>query len=121
MRDYRSSIRAVGWIIALSIVVLSLVPGRLRPHVLPNNYLEHFVAYLSIGCVFAAGYPARSHRIILGIMLAVGAGALEVAQLFIAGRTSSVEDFAAGVVGAWLGLGLPFVMQRLFGRQSNPA
>ena len=121
MRDHRSAIRIIGWLIALSIVVISLVPGSLRPRVLSNNYMEHFIAYVFIGCVFAAGYPALGQRIVLGIMLAVGAGSLEVAQLFIVGRTSSVGDFAAGVVGAWLGLGLPLLMQRLFGRPIHPA
>jgi len=43
--------RIIGWLAVLSIVVLSLVPGRLRPHVLSNNYEEHFVAYIVVGGV----------------------------------------------------------------------
>jgi len=110
------AIRVIGWVLVLSVVVLSLVPGRLRPHVLPSNHEEHFIAYVVVGLFLGVSYPALRQRLILGIMLAIGAASLETAQLFIVGRTSSVEDFMASILGAWIGLLLSSFAQRLLDR-----
>lgn len=114
-----AAIRLIGWLAVLSVIILSLVPASYRPHVLPNNYAEHFVAYIVVGYLLASGYPALGQRLVLGAMLGIGAGSLEIAQLFIAGRISSVGDFAAGVSGALIGLNLSSVVRRLFGRLSK--
>ena len=105
------AIRVIGWVL-----VLSLVPGRFRPHVLPSNHEEHFIAYVVVGLFLGVSYPALRQRLILGIMLAIGAASLETAQLFIVGRTSSVEDFMASILGAWIGLLLSSFAQRLLDR-----
>lgn len=98
------AIRITGWLAILLVVTLSLVPGNLRPHILPNNYEEHFLAYAVVSYLLAMGYPTIGRRVVVGVMLAIGAGSLEIAQLFIAGRTASVADFAASVLGACIGL-----------------
>jgi VanZ family protein len=90
----------------MSTVIISLVPGNLRPHVLSSSYEEHCLAYIVVGCLLGVGRPTFRQRLILGSMLAIAAGSLEIAQLFIAGRTASVADFAASVLGAWIGLTL---------------
>jgi VanZ family protein len=90
----------------MSIVIVSLVPGNLRPQVLSNSYEEHCLAYIVVGCLLGMGRPAFRQRLVLGAMLAIAAGSLEIAQLFIAGRTASVADLAASVLGAWIGLTL---------------
>ncbi|MEW6642049.1 MAG: hypothetical protein AB1586_16205 [Pseudomonadota bacterium] len=113
-------LRTGGWLAVLAVVVVSLLPGSLRPHVLPNNYEEHFAAYLITGCILGAGYPGPRLRLLFAAALAVGAGALELSQVFIAGRTASIADFAAGVAGGWLGLHLPYLVDRLSGRGSRP-
>ena len=110
------AIRVIGWVLVLSVVVLSLVPGRFRPHVLPSNHEEHFIAYVVVGLFLGVSYPALRQRLILGILLAIGAASLETAQLFIVGRTSSVEDFMASILGAWTGLLLSSLAQRLLDR-----
>jgi hypothetical protein len=116
-----STTRIIGWVSVLSVVVLSLVPGRFRPHVLPSNHEEHFIAYVVVGSFLGISYPALRQRLILGIMLAIGAALLEAAQLFIVGRTSSVEDFVASAMGAWTGLLLSSLAQRLLDRGSKAA
>ncbi len=113
--------RVIGWVSVLSVVVLSLVPGRFRPHVLPNNYEEHFIAYVVVGCLLGVSYPAPRQRLILGMMLTIGAASLETAQLFIVGRTSSVEDFMASILGAWTGLLLSSLAQWLLDRLTKAA
>ena len=107
------ALRAIGLISVLSVVVLSLVPGRFRPHVLPSNHEEHFIAYAVAGCVLGAGLPAPRQAGILGVLLAIGAASLETAQIFIVGRTASIEDLMASILGAWAGLVLSPFAQRL--------
>jgi VanZ family protein len=101
-----AAIRITGWLAVLLVVIMSLVPGNLRPHVLPNNYEEHCLAYVVVSYLLAMANPTIGRRVALGVMLAIGAGLLEIAQLFIVGRTASVADFAAGVLGACIGLTL---------------
>jgi len=102
-------------------MVLSLVPGRFRPHVLPSNYEEHFIAYVVVGCLLGMSYPAPRQRLILGIVLAVCAASLEAAQHFVAGRTPGVNDLMASSLGAWTGLLLSIPAQRLLDRISRVA
>jgi VanZ family protein len=100
------AIRAAGWLAAMSVVIISLVPGSLRPHVLSSSYEEHCLAYIAVGCLLGLGRTSFRQRVVIGSLLVVAAGSLEIAQLFIAGRTASVADFAASVLGAWVGLTL---------------
>ena len=39
-----------------TIIVLSVMPGNMRPHVLGNDYYEHFAAYFITGGLLAIGY-----------------------------------------------------------------
>jgi VanZ family protein len=110
--------RALGWLAVLSIMVLSLVPGRARPHILPNSYEEHFAAYVVASALLAMAYPALRQRVWLGAMLCVGAASFEVAQLHIAGRTSSVVDLVASVAGVFAGVALSLVVGRVYERLS---
>lgn len=107
------AVRVVGWVAVLSVVVLSLVPGRFRPHVLPSNHEEHFIAYVVVGCLLGTSYPASRQRLILAILLAVGAASLESAQLLVVGRTASIEDLMSSIFGAWTGLVLSPIAQWL--------
>jgi len=111
-------LRMAGWLAVVTVVVLSLLPGSVRPHVLSNNYEEHFVAYLATGCLLGAGYPGLRPRLLLAIALTIAAGSLELAQFFVAGRTASVADLAASAAGAWLGFNLPHLAYRLYRRRS---
>jgi VanZ family protein len=106
-------LRAIGCLAVLSVAIVSLVPGNLRPHILASGREEHFLAYFVTSCLLAAGFRVRRRRIALGIGLTLCAGAFEVAQTIIAGRTASAADFAAGACGIWIGLYLPFAIRRL--------
>lgn len=100
----RSAFRVAGWLAVLAIVVLSVVPGQLRPDVLGEKHIEHLAAYLGAALILAAGYPRRLHLLLIGVLLSVCSGALEIVQLWIHGRTSSAADFAASSLGAWIGV-----------------
>ena len=96
---------------ALTIVVLSVVP--MRPHILGNDYLEHFIAYFVTASLLALGYPHPMHLLSSGVLLAIGAGLLEFVQLWIPSRTGNFDGFASSAVGAWMGLLFTVVVRRL--------
>jgi VanZ family protein len=89
---------------ALITIVLSVMPGKLRPHVLGNDYLEHVIAYFVTGGLLAVGYPRPLQWLSSGVLLAICAGALELIQLRIPGRTSSFGGFVTAAAGAWIGI-----------------
>jgi VanZ family protein len=100
------AIRVAGWFAVLVIIVLSVMPGQLRPDVLGEKHIEHLAAYAGTAMLLAIGYPGRAPWIKIGILLSLCSGILEIVQLGISGRTSSVADFVASSLGAWIGVGV---------------
>jgi VanZ family protein len=98
-----TAIRLAGWFAVLLIIVLSVVPGQLRPDVLGEKHVEHLTAYMGTAMLLASGYPGRSQSITIGILLSLSSGILEIVQLGISGRSSSTTDFVASSLGAWSG------------------
>ncbi len=95
--------RVSAWPAVLVIIVLSVVPGSMRPHVLGNDRAEHFIAYLITGSLFAIGHLRPLQLMWSGLLLTICAASLELVQLFIPGRLASSLDFAASCGGAWIG------------------
>ena len=93
------------------ILYLSLVPGTLRPHSGVSGHLEHFIAYAGTGALFAASGRRRLALMGAAIGLSWLSGAVEIAQLWIPGRTGEVAGFVWSSAGAALGL---LVGQRLW-------
>jgi VanZ family protein len=98
------AIRVAGWFAVLVIIILSVVPGQLRPDVMGEKHIEHLTAYMGTAMLLAAGYPERSQSIKIGILLSLCSAILEIVQLGISGRSSSVADFAGSSLGAWIGV-----------------
>ena len=97
--------RTGAWLTAFTIIVLSAVPGKMRPHVLGNDYFEHFLAYFATGSLLAIGYQRPMQLLSSGVLLATCAGLLECIQLWIPGRTASVGGFTtAGRTKQHIGL-----------------
>lgn len=96
--------RVAAWLALLTIIVLSVVPGNMRPHILGNDGAEHFAAYLIAGGLFAIGYQRRVQVLSSGVLLAICAGSLEFVQLWIPGRTASADGFEVSTIGAGIGL-----------------
>jgi hypothetical protein len=113
-------IRAGAWLAVLTIIVLSVVPGNLRPHVLGNDYFEHLAAYVIASSLLALGFPRPMQQLASWTLLATCAGVLELAQRSIPGRTASIGEFATGVFGAGLGIVAIFVIRLALGRTSAP-
>lgn len=98
------AIRVASWLAVLVIIILSVTPGQLRPDVLGEKHLEHLTAYMGTAMLLATGYPGRSQSIKIGVLLSLCSVILEIVQLGISGRSSSVADFAASSLGAWVGV-----------------
>jgi VanZ family protein len=97
-------IRTGAWLALAIIAVLSALPGDMRPEVIADGRYEHFAAYFIAGLLLGLGYPRPGQMLVSGLLLAIGAGALEAAQLWIPGRTASAEDLAISTLGAWSAL-----------------
>ena len=100
------ALRTTGWIGVAMIVVLSLVPGWARPHNqlgLPGEY-EHLVAYMLTAGTLGLAYRKATIRVLLLTLLVICAALLEIAQIWVPGRTAQLIDFGASSIGAGGGL-----------------
>jgi VanZ family protein len=100
-------LRFTGLLGVAAIAVLSLLPGDARPDLgsyVPGQ-LNHFLAYVVTASMLASGNRSRTHVINILLGLIAYAGLLEIAQLWIPGRTSRLSDFVVSALGALIGLG----------------
>jgi hypothetical protein len=101
-----STFRTAGWIGLAVIVVLSLVPGRARPHNalgLPGEY-EHLLAYMLTAGALGLAYQKATIRAALLTLLVICAAFLEIGQIWVPGRTGQLIDFGASSIGVGGGL-----------------
>ena len=112
MKKVMMRARVGAWLAVLSIIVLSVVPGDLRPQVLANDHQEHFLAYFISGSLLAVGYPRWIQVLGSGVLLVLCTASLEFVQLWIPGRDASIGDLKASAIGAWIGLLAVVVVSR---------
>jgi hypothetical protein len=93
----------VAYVGLFGIVILSLVPGSWRPHIMDPR-LEHFAAYALAGLAFGLGLRHIKPIVKCGVSLVALAGLLEELQHFSPGRHPEVAGFLASSAGAWIGL-----------------
>tara|TARA_R110001606_G_scaffold362905_1_gene516775 strand:- start:32 stop:412 length:381 start_codon:yes stop_codon:yes gene_type:complete len=96
-------------LVALAIAVLSLVPGQDLPDVNLSDKAEHAIAYMVLAGLIC--FWLGRERIMRGTIVAVGYGAvLEFAQALAGtGRTPSVLDAGANLLGACIGACLAWI------------
>jgi hypothetical protein len=112
----RTFVQLFAWLCVAAIVILSLVGPSLRPVVMPHN-LEHAAIFALTGLAIGLGYPNHGLRNML--LLAVFAGAIELAQLFAPGRHARWIDFFVDALAACAGVALAVLLTRL-SRRSFP-
>jgi len=95
-------LRVAAWFSVLALMVASWAPGdaMIRTGVV-NGRVEHAVAYFVAALFWVTAYPGRSPWLVGGA-LAVYAGILETGQIYVPGRHSQIEDFAASCLGVAL-------------------
>lgn len=107
----RWALRPSAILALLIIVVLSVVPGDLRPSTGASGNFEHFIAYAG-----TAGLLALSRTLgppwSIGVLMIVLAGSLEMAQLWIPGRSAGWDNFLASTAGGLAGV----IVGRFVGR-----
>jgi len=104
--------RVAGWMLAFLIIVLSVVPARLRPETGLPSHVEHFGIFVLVGIMFAYGYGRRLLWVALAL---VGyAGLVEFLQLFAPGRHARLSDLVVDAVSACIGV----VLASLFGARA---
>ena len=107
--------RAVGWILALTIVVLSVVPPTHRPTTGASHNFEHLSIYFAMGLAFAIGYRDRLLLVAGGVLLF--SGLIEIVQLFVPGRHARLNDFLIDAGAACIGAAAVAAGKRILPRQ----
>jgi VanZ family protein len=93
-----------GWLLALLITALSLVPPDLRPESGTSHHFEHFAIFCATGAAFGLGY--HSNRRLPAVALVLFAAAIEFAQIFTPGRHARLGDFFVDALAACIGVAL---------------
>jgi len=102
----------------LTVTVLSLLPQAVMPKVGISDKLSHFIAYTAIAAFGLLGYRTAVLRIAIGV-IGLG-GAIEIAQIFVPGRSADIVDFVVDVVGVAAGLVLARALLRLWTKAGAP-
>jgi VanZ family protein len=111
----------VAGVLALCLlVVLSVIPGHMQIRTEAPKGLEHFAAYLLAGFVLVRAFGAYVRAPIMVAILVVLSGVLEAAQLWVPGRTCSVEDWGASALGAMLGVCCALLWSRTISGREAP-
>jgi VanZ family protein len=99
-------------LVAGAIAILSILPGENLPDVHLSDKVEHAIAYAVLSACICFWLGRR--RIIAGVLVTVGFGALlEIAQALAGtGRTASLLDEGANLVGACLGACLAWMVAK---------
>ena len=101
---HRLFFRILGCATFALITVLALIPGDNQLRTVAPKEFEHFAAYLFIAGALGLGFPTFKGRLMIGIWLVLGGGALEVLQNVVPGRVPHLADFLAGAAGVVAGL-----------------
>ncbi len=110
---FKRFFRLAAWAAIVTIGVLSIVPGELRPHTGASGYLEHVAAYVITALLLSLVY-SRCSRIVIVAPLSIYAASLEFAQLYVPGRGASVIDWIAGSFGSLIGAVVATFILRLW-------
>ena len=99
-------------LVAAAIAILSVLPGEELPEVHLSDKVEHAIAYAVLSACICFWLGRR--RLIAGILATVGFGALlEIVQALAGtGRTASLLDEGANLIGACLGAGLAWLVAK---------
>lgn len=107
---------SLGWLGSAAILVLSLVPGSERPHALSSGHAEHFLAYCATAACFSFGARSPVGRWTAFAVLSLVSAGVEVAQVWIPGRTGEEEGFIFSSAGALAGIAAGLLALRLRAR-----
>ena len=91
-------LRFFAWLCVVGLAVASWTPGEDMIRTGVRGSFEHIAAYFISTLMLVCAHPGWSPWTIGGA-LAVYAGILEIGQIYVPGRHSQLEDFAASCLG----------------------
>jgi len=94
---------ALGWLLVLLLVYLSLAPAPIELEIEQGDKYSHAVAYLVLMSWFSNLYETPKQRLRLATAFVAMGIALEVVQGLIAYRSFEIADMGAGAAGVMLG------------------
>jgi VanZ family protein len=92
------ALRIAAWLSLLALVIASWTPGYYMVRTGVGGSFEHVGAYFVATLLWVLAY-SRLPPWGIGAALAAYAGILELGQLYVPGRHSQFEDFAASCAG----------------------
>jgi VanZ family protein len=101
--DLAKLFHVAAWTCLVLLAVLSWLPAEVMIRTGINGRIEHFIAYMGTMLVVGAAYGLRLGLFRLLAMLIAYAGVLELGQIYVPGRRSSVFDLAASASGVVAG------------------
>jgi VanZ family protein len=96
--------QVAGVLVVCLIVLLSIIPGNMQIRTGAPNTVEHFAAYLLSGLILARAFGSCRRTPMVIALLIILAGALEIVQLWVPGRTADFADWEASSLGAMTGV-----------------
>jgi VanZ family protein len=104
--------RAAGWVGLTFVVVASLVPYGIPARSGAPGAYEHFFAYFATSSLLLVGYDGLASRMRCLFLLFGCAALLEVAQVWIPGRTAELLAVLGSCFGAVSGNGFACLICR---------
>ena len=102
--------QVAAWLLALTIVLLSLGPPSTRPVTGTGHNFEHLAIFLATGAAFGFGYPRRV--IVLPLALIGFSAAIDIAQMIVPGRHARLGDFLMDAAASCLGVAVSLLMMK---------
>ena len=97
-------LRLAAWTMLAATAILCLLPGDDMVRTGMNGRIEHFGFYTGVGAIVAAAYLHRLAPALIAGALIAYAGVLEIGQIWVPGRHSSIWDWLASSGGILLGV-----------------
>ncbi|WP_395373154.1 VanZ family protein [Marinicella sp. W31] len=111
MKHKRTIMVAIGWLLVLAIVVLSLVPvSGMMPAVPSGDKYGHLLAYGVLMFWFGQLYNNSKHRWLYAFGFMLMGGVLEWLQGMTGFRQTELLDFLMNVLGVCLGLAAAYLI-----------
>ena len=98
----------------LAVAWLSLAPQDAVPEINLWDKLGHFLAFAMLAIFGGFAFTQGRVELTLGVMLVAFGCILELAQVYISGRSGNIEDALADGLGVVVGTGVLRVLRRRF-------
>jgi len=102
--------------LALTLVILTIVPAAERPETGLQHDVEHFGAFLLLGLLFAFGFRAEASSMLLGSV--AFAAFIECTQIQLPTRHARLEDFLVDAAALCVGILITRLVSRIYLRLS---